>query len=210
VSPREDVDLARHRRFERVFAEVYGPLQRYVRRRADATVVDDVVADTMLVLWRRLDVVPADAELAWCYGAARRCLANHRRSDERRDRLAARVAGEPAAADGHAVESDRELMAALDELAADDRELVRLWAWEQLAPRELAVVSGSAPTRPRSGCTAPSNGSPSVSRRERTTAPPDTSRPETTPGEGRVADGRARRSTPPQRPAPVGLVAGTT
>jgi RNA polymerase sigma-70 factor (ECF subfamily) len=142
VSPREDVDLARHRRFERVFAEVYGPLQRYVRRRADATVVDDVVADTMLVLWRRLDVVPADAELAWCYGAARRCLANHRRSDERRDRLAARVAGEPAAADGHAVESDRELMAALDELAADDRELVRLWAWEQLAPRELAVVFG--------------------------------------------------------------------
>jgi RNA polymerase sigma-70 factor, ECF subfamily len=142
VTPREDVDVARHQRFERVFAEVYGPLQRYVRRRAGAAVADDVVADTLLVLWRRLDVVPADAELAWCYGAARRCLANHRRADERRDRLARRVAGQPASADGEAIEPDPELIAALDALSADDRELVRLWAWEQLAPRELAVVFG--------------------------------------------------------------------
>jgi RNA polymerase sigma-70 factor, ECF subfamily len=142
VSPREDVGSARHQRFERVFAEVYAPLQRYVRRRAGAAVVDDVVADALLVLWRRLDVVPADAELAWRYGAARRCLANHRRADERRDRLATRVASQPAVADGPPVESDPELIAALDELSADDRELVRLWAWEQLAPRELAVVFG--------------------------------------------------------------------
>ena len=98
----------------------------------------------MLVLWRRLDVVPADAELAGCYGAARRCLANHRRADERRDRLATRVATQATAGDD-AVESDPELTAALDELSADDRELVRLWAWEQLAPRELAVVFGITP-----------------------------------------------------------------
>ena len=134
--------MARHQRFERVFAEVYGPLQRYVRRRAGAAVVDDVVADTLLVLWRRLDVVPADAELAWCYGAARRCLANHRRADERRDRLARRMPAGRRPADGEAIEPDPELIAALDELSADDRELVRLWAWEQLAPRELAVVFG--------------------------------------------------------------------
>jgi RNA polymerase sigma-70 factor (ECF subfamily) len=145
VSPREGVDLARHERFERVFAEVYGPLQRYVRRRAGAAVVDDVVADTMLVLWRRLDTVPADAELAWCYGAARRCLANHRRADERRDRLATRVATHATVAGDVAVESDPELTAALEDLSADDRELVRLWAWEQLAPRELAVVFGITP-----------------------------------------------------------------
>ena len=137
--------MARRQRFERVFGEVYGPIQRYVRRRAGAGVVDDVVADTMLVLWRRLDVVPVDAELAWCYGAARRCLANHRRADERRDRLATRAATQAAIADGDPVESDPELIAALDELSADDRELVRLWAWEQLAPRELAVVFGISP-----------------------------------------------------------------
>jgi RNA polymerase sigma-70 factor (ECF subfamily) len=141
VSPREDDDVARHERFERVFADVYEPLQRYVRRRAGSAAVDDVVADTMLVVWRRLDAVPAEAELAWCYGAARRCLANHRRAEVRRDRLAARVASQPEISDGESPE-DPDLFAALDELSGDDRELVRLWAWEQLAPRELAVVFG--------------------------------------------------------------------
>jgi RNA polymerase sigma-70 factor, ECF subfamily len=142
VSPREDVDVTRHQRFERVFAEVYEPLQRYVRRRAGSAAVDDVLADTMLVVWRRLDVVAAEAELAWCYGAARRCLANHHRAEERRHRLAARVASQPELSDGESPGYDPDLFAALGELSADDRELVRLWAWEQLAPRELAVVFG--------------------------------------------------------------------
>jgi hypothetical protein len=35
-------------RFERLAEEVYEPVQRYVRRRADADVVDDIVSDTML------------------------------------------------------------------------------------------------------------------------------------------------------------------
>jgi RNA polymerase sigma-70 factor (ECF subfamily) len=35
---------------------------------------------------------------------------------------------------------DAELHAALADLPADDRELIRLWAWEQLEPREIAVV----------------------------------------------------------------------
>jgi RNA polymerase sigma-70 factor (ECF subfamily) len=142
VPPQEDTDPARRVRFAHIFDDVYEPLQRYVRRRAGATVVDDVVADVLLVLWRRLDAVPDGAELAWCYGAARRCLANHRRGDERRDRLVRRVAGEPVADPGEPPESDPALSAALDELSTDERELVRLWAWEQLEPRELAVVLG--------------------------------------------------------------------
>jgi DNA-directed RNA polymerase specialized sigma24 family protein len=138
----------------------------------------------MLVLWRRLDVVPADAELAWCYGAARRCLAEHRRADERRDRLATRVATKATVGGGDAVDSDPELTAALDELSVDDRELVWLWAWEQLATRELAIAFGITPTPRRSVCTAPSSGWPSDSMVERTTAPPDTSRSETTRARG--------------------------
>jgi RNA polymerase sigma-70 factor (ECF subfamily) len=145
VPLREHVDFARRERFSRLFTEVYEPLQRYVRRRAEAAAVDDVVADTLLVLWRRLDDVPADNELAWCYGTARRCLANHRRAGERRDRLVDRVASE--AVDG-AIDDpagDPDLSSALAELSADERELVRLWAWEQLAPKEIAVVLGITP-----------------------------------------------------------------
>ena len=36
-------------------------------------------------------------------------------------------------------------MDALDGLPEPDRELLRLWAWEQLPPREIAVVLGITP-----------------------------------------------------------------
>jgi RNA polymerase sigma-70 factor, ECF subfamily len=145
VPLREHIDSARRERFSRLFAEVYEPLQRYVRRRAEAAAVDDVVADTLLVLWRRLDDVPADSELAWCYGTARRCLANHRRAGERRDRLADRVANEAAVGSADDPVVDPDLWSALAELSADDREIVRLWAWEHLAAKEIAVVFAITP-----------------------------------------------------------------
>jgi RNA polymerase sigma-70 factor (ECF subfamily) len=39
-------------------------------------------------------------------------------------------------------EVDPALHEALASLDADDREILRLWAWEQLPPREIAVVLG--------------------------------------------------------------------
>jgi RNA polymerase sigma-70 factor (ECF subfamily) len=52
----DDSALARRQHIERLFGTVYAPIQRYVRRRLpDASVVDDVVAETLVVLWRRLD-----------------------------------------------------------------------------------------------------------------------------------------------------------
>lgn len=35
---------------------------------------------------------------------------------------------------------DPELLAAFDLLSDEDRELFQLWAWEQLEPREIALV----------------------------------------------------------------------
>jgi len=138
------VDRARRARFERVFREVYEPLQAYVRRRCDPASADDVVADALLVVWRRLDDVPDGLALPWSYGVARRCLANHRRGDQRRDALVERLQAEPILPPSPA-EHDEELEAALAQLAADDREIVRLWAWEQLQPREIAVVLDITP-----------------------------------------------------------------
>ena len=76
-------DPARERRFEAVAREVYEPLQRYLRRRANADDAGDVLADSLLTIWRRIDDVPADDPLPWCYGVARRSLANHRRGRSR-------------------------------------------------------------------------------------------------------------------------------
>ena len=126
-------------------AEVYEPLQRYLRRRTAAADVDDVFVDVLTVIWRRLDDVPAGRELPWSYGVARRCLANHRRGDGRRRRLHGRLGGGPrlrTVADWTSA-ADVALHQALDRLPELDREVVRLWAWEGLEPREIAEVIGT-------------------------------------------------------------------
>ena len=116
----------RRTRFEEIFREVYEPLQRYARRRIDGAAADDVVAEALLVVWRRLDEAPTGQALPWCYGIARRCLANRRRSDVRQANVVNRLMGERDAPPG---EGDDVLWAALADLDTDDREIVRLWAW---------------------------------------------------------------------------------
>lgn len=140
-------DDGRQQRFLRLAAIVHDPLQRYARRRVDPADVDDIVAETLLVLWRRLDDVPADAELPWCYNVARNCVANLRRTAMRRERLAQRLAAEPPASvdlGGPASGSEPGVDAALASLSAKDREVVLLWAWEGLAPREIAITVGTS------------------------------------------------------------------
>jgi RNA polymerase sigma-70 factor, ECF subfamily len=136
-------DPDRRRRFEDLVAAVYEPVQRYLRRRADPAAADDVLGDVLLVLWRRLDDVPEDAPLPYAYGVARGCLANNRRSSARQDRVAARLAQQHRSDDGDPADPlDGALTAALAALPEADRELLRLWAWEHLPPREIALVLG--------------------------------------------------------------------
>lgn len=145
-------DSVRVARFETVAAAVYEPLQRYLGRRAAPADAADVLSETLSTLWRRLESVPADDPLPWCYGVARRCLANHRRGGRRRrqldarlqvvDRTAPRGDGDPQ----RAVEaSDPDLARAIDRLSQSERDIVHLWAWERLEPREIAVVLDVTP-----------------------------------------------------------------
>lgn len=136
-----DPEALRRARFEAVAAEVHEPLQRYLRRRATPADAEELFDDVLLVAWRRLDDVPPGAALPWCYGVARRALANQRRSTRRRRNLLERLSGVPAPV--FMADTDvPELESALEQLSEDDRELLRLWAWEQLEPREIAVVLG--------------------------------------------------------------------
>lgn len=132
-------------RFRDLAAEIYEPVQRYVRRRVDPAAVDDVISETMITLWRRLDDVPAGAHLPWAYAVARRHVANHRRTLGRHLNLVRRLAAEPPAVSNEDGHLDPELEAAIGRLGETDRELLRLWAWEQLEPAEIAVVLGITP-----------------------------------------------------------------
>jgi len=130
-------------RFRDVVAEVVDPVRRYLWRRTDATTADDVLAETLVVLWRRFDEQP-DELVPWAIGVARKQLANARRGAARRDRLAARiavvdppVAHVPDPADDDAEEAVRRVLA---RLRPADAEVLRLWAWDGLEPRQLAEV----------------------------------------------------------------------
>ena len=132
--------------FEEVAREAYEPLQRYLQRRAGPEDTAEVLNDVLLVIWRRIDEMPHDHRLPWCYGVARRCLANQRRANTRRIRLIDRVAATHAPPVDHDPQNaldqvDLELLEALTTLTAAEAEIVRLWAWEGLGPTEIAVAT---------------------------------------------------------------------
>ena len=131
----------RHRRFEAIASEVFDPLQRYLRRRMDSEDAADAFSETLMVIWRRLDEVPSHNPLPWCYGVARRVASNHRRGRKRHLQLVERLEREPAPAPQEEY-ADPELEAALSRLSDSDRELLHLWAWEGLEPRDIAMVTG--------------------------------------------------------------------
>ena len=136
----------RRARFESMATVVSEPVQRYLRRRATAGEADDVFADVLLTIWRRVDDVPDDAVLPWSYGVARRSLSNHRRAASRQLRLVERLEAEraPARVDDPADSlEDEALAAALGALPIADQEILRLWAWEHLEPREIAQTMGT-------------------------------------------------------------------
>jgi RNA polymerase sigma-70 factor, ECF subfamily len=137
-------------RFEKLFRETRSDLLAYLVRRAP-TVDDaaDMLAETYLVAWRRLAVIPGgdDARL-WLYGVARNLLlkgADRRRSGNRLvERLADELRTAQPVQPPTNVEHSARIRAALSALPAKDRELLLLAAWEDLAPKEIATVLGTS------------------------------------------------------------------
>jgi RNA polymerase sigma-70 factor (ECF subfamily) len=136
----------RRRRFEAVYAANFGPMLGYVLRRTEnGDDAADVVAETFLTAWRRLDdVPPGDRARLWLYGVARRMLANHYRGERRKSELADRLRGDLAITclDQESTGSLADLAAAFASLAGTDRELLSLVAWEGLDHGEIASVLG--------------------------------------------------------------------
>ncbi|WP_238175690.1 RNA polymerase sigma factor [Kribbella pratensis] len=136
---------ARRERFEQVFATHREAVLGYLRRRTDSGHdAADLLADTFLVAWRRLDDVPLDPQTRpWLYGVARRVLANHRRGEGRRHALATKLRGELSDAEPvHPLLDDTPAARAFRALPEQDRELLSLVAWEELDTGQIATVLG--------------------------------------------------------------------
>jgi RNA polymerase sigma-70 factor (ECF subfamily) len=130
-------------RFEQIYDEHAEAVRAFVHRRAPNWLVDDVVSETFLVCWRKLDRVP-DEPLPWLYAVARKTLANHRRRLAR-DRRADAADPAPVFNELEPV-GDSILASAFAGLSDGDREVLRLVAWEGLSLRQAAVVLGCSPT----------------------------------------------------------------
>jgi RNA polymerase sigma factor (sigma-70 family) len=135
--------------FEQLYRSTRTDLLRYLVRRApSAEEAADLLAETYTTAWRKLDAVPAGGEARlWLFGVARNLLLRSARRQRVDDALIDRLAGElrawqpPSAGDEFGHERLRE---ALGELPERDREFLTLTAWEGLAPREIAQVTGTS------------------------------------------------------------------
>jgi RNA polymerase sigma-70 factor (ECF subfamily) len=127
-------------RFEALYREHFSAIDGYARRRLP-TRADDIVAETFLVAWRRLEQVPEDA-LPRLYGVARRVVSDYRRSLRRQDAVTERLAGMRELEVSEPGESVVELLSALARLSERERELLLLVYWEDLAPHRAARALG--------------------------------------------------------------------
>lgn len=143
-------ETQRSDRMDAMYSSHFKAVRAYCMRRLPVSEANDAVADVFLTAWRRIDDVPIGAkQLPYLYGIARNTVMHSRRSRGRRLRLQEKAAA-AAAPDGVTgpeaaviARAEAEMLdAALFTLRESDRELIRLRAWEELAPAEIAEILG--------------------------------------------------------------------
>jgi RNA polymerase sigma-70 factor, ECF subfamily len=135
-------------RFDALFREHHSAVRAFARRRVPPEDVDDIVSETFLVLWRRLDDVP-EVSLPWLLAVARNVVGTEWRGAARRERLWLKAQSwQVQRGDcGEHDSDDGRVLAALAVLRERDREALMLVAWDDLTPAQAAAVLGEPPAR---------------------------------------------------------------
>src|SRR5688572_20106182 len=131
-------DRDRRARMDEVFAAHAANVYAFAVRRSSPSIAEDVVSETFLIAWRRLDTVP-DAPKPWLLAVARKVLANQRRSNGRQSALKTRL--ETTQPDRWrtpdlAPSVDSAVRDALAELTPTERDAITLIAWDALTAEE--------------------------------------------------------------------------
>lgn len=146
-----DVPSDDERAFEQLFHDTRRDLLGYLVRRTESTEdAADMLAETYLIAWRKLEGIPTGGQARlWLFGVARNLLLQGASRQRSRNALIERLATElhitPVP---QAIEDDRSevLRVALAQLPANQREVVLLTAWEGLTPSQIATVTGAPAT----------------------------------------------------------------
>ena len=135
--------------FAQIYRDHFRSVYAYCRRRVAPDRVEDVVAETFLTAWRKIDEMPTmDGTLPWLYGVAHRVVLHQWRGASRRRRLSQKLVllgiepERPPEAFIVANEETRMVWAAMSHLRENDQEVLRLVLWEELPHAEIARVLG--------------------------------------------------------------------
>lgn len=136
-------------RFQELWDQNHARILAYCLRRVPSTDAEDACAEVFMVAWRRIDKVPRPPDTTrYLYGIARRVVANQGRSRLRRSRLNKKLAGTttPVSVDPGLMviqnADDAAVATAVRNLKPTDREIVMLYAWEDLTRAEIAEIMG--------------------------------------------------------------------
>jgi RNA polymerase sigma factor (sigma-70 family) len=135
--------IGREEPFEEMYRQHEPKVLAYALRRASPEIAKDAVAEVFLAAWRRFDELSEDP-VPWLISAARKALANQRRSFGRQVRLAGRLAEQPheQATRVDQLEDASSARAALERLRPEDRETLLLIGWDELTPSQAADSLG--------------------------------------------------------------------
>ena len=121
-------------------------MRLFACRRVGADLAEEIVADTFLVVWRRIGDVP-DAAVPWLYRVALYEIANLRRRQAKAMQLRlALQESNPGEAGEQSPDGVTDMVHAVarafDTLKPSEQEILRLAAWEHLSSIEGAAVLG--------------------------------------------------------------------
>ena len=127
--------------FNDLFRSYLWETSRFIARRTKAEDVEDLAADLFALAWQKRDSIPKGLELPWLYKSARYLISNHNRKQQGRTSILATLQEPQSAPSAESIAlADIELADAWKGLSTKEKEILSLWAFEGLEPKQLAVA----------------------------------------------------------------------
>lgn len=127
--------------FNEIFRAHLAEISRFIARRTTFEDVEDLAADLFALAWQKRSSIPSGLELPWLYKSARYLISNHNRKTLGRNNILARFLEPESAPSAESIAiADIELAQAWSKLGKKDQEILSLWAFDGLEPKQLSIV----------------------------------------------------------------------
>ncbi|MBT5088967.1 MAG: sigma-70 family RNA polymerase sigma factor [Micrococcales bacterium] len=127
--------------FNALFRAHLSQVSAYLARRLPESAVEEVASELFEIAWAKKNQIPEGFALQWLYKSARYLVANYHRKESGRSRILASFQEPVAAPSAEAVAlADLGLSEAFSALTGSERELISLWALENLTTKEISLA----------------------------------------------------------------------